>query len=218
MKNSLRAEAYNAFMGCLLNRELKPGRLVSQRELAALTDCSLSSVREALKRIEAEGIVELIPKRGVLIKEVKRKEIDDAYQLRILIEGQAVKIFARDCSPSEIQELRQETQEIIDHNADSAEGMLEQLTTRVQLDRKLHRRIVSALDNKLVTDIFTKIETTMLLARLGLPIQFLSHGTAFHEHLILLDALEKNDVNAAVIAINDHLNLARERAIQSVEF
>ena len=84
-KESLRSVAQSKFLDGLLNFQLKPGKLLSQREIAQIINCSIPSVREALKILESKGIVKLIPQRGVLIKEISKKEVKDAYEIRSLI-------------------------------------------------------------------------------------------------------------------------------------
>ncbi len=214
---TLRETAYKQFMSGLLRREFRPGRLISQREIARVTGSSLASVREALKRLEGERIVELLPKRGILIREVRQKDIAEAYDARMLIENHAIGSYIKSCSPEDIDRFIRDTQAVVDAKPTSSEDQLAQLDNRIRLDRELHRAIVAALDNTPLADAHAKIETTMLLARLNLPPLFHSRGPAFDEHLILLEALRKGDIKEARSALRQHLVQARERAMQSTE-
>lgn len=214
---TLRETAYQAFMNALLAREFRPGRLISQREIARVTGTSLASVREALKRLEGERIVELLPKRGILIREVRQKDIADAYDARLLIENHAIGMYARQCRREEIEQFIRETEAVVNARPTTSEEQLSLLDTRIRLDRELHRTIVAALNNTPLADTHAKIETTMLLARLNLPPLFHSRGPAFKEHLVLLEALLDGDVKHARAALKEHLQCARERALQSAE-
>ena len=216
-RSNLREEAYRGFMQALLDRSLRPGRLVSQREIAQIIDVSLSSVREALKRLEGEGIVELIPKRGVMIREVTRKEVADAYDLRILIELQAIGRFIADHDRAEVASIRARTEQLIAASPATREEEIALFDQRVHLDHLFHQRIVGALKNDLISSIQEKYETTMLLARLNLPLHFHSHGPAFYEHLTILDGIMRGDVDAAKRALKQHLISARERAVKSID-
>ncbi len=215
---TLRETAYKQFMNALLRREFRPGRLISQREIARVTGNSLASVREALKRLEGERIVELLPKRGILIREVRQKDIAEAYDARILIENHAIGSYAKSCSTEEIDRFLRETEAVVSAKPTSSEDQLAQLDLRIRLDRELHRAIVAALDNTPLADAHAKIETTMLLARLNLPPLFHSRGPAFKEHLVLLQALREGQVKEARTALRQHLLQARERAMQSTEW
>ncbi|MEM6727627.1 MAG: GntR family transcriptional regulator [Pseudomonadota bacterium] len=213
---SSRGAAHRKIMDALLTRRIRPGHLVSQREISEITGATLPAVREALKWLEAENVVRLIPKRGVSIREVTRKEVEDAYDLRILIEMQAVGPFTRAADPGELANMRQETQDLIASTASDADAILDQFSRRVALDALLHRRIVAALDNQLISDVHQSIETVMLLARLSLPPQFHADGPAFSEHLSLIQKVEERDEAGARAALLSHLEEARARASNSV--
>lgn len=209
--------AYRGFMDALMQRRLRPGRLVSQRQIAAITGASLPSVREALKRLEAESIVELIPKRGVMIREVSRADIRDAYGLRALIELAAVGPFTRAADPALLSNLREKTRAVIEAQPDTPETQVAHFARRVELDNPLHRTIVAALGNKLASETHARIEMTMLLARLALPVQFHTTGPAFDEHLRLLDAVSAGDETAARAALAEHLDRACARSVAAAE-
>jgi len=213
----LRESAYRGFMNALLAREFRPGRLISQREIAARTGSSLTSVREALKRLEGERIVELLPKRGILIREVRRADIAQAYDARLLIEDHAIGTYARHCDRQQVEHFLEATRIAVSNRpADQAEE-LEHFDRRIRLDRDLHRTIVAALRNGPLASAHATIETTMLLARLNLPPLFHSRGPAFDEHLVLLEALRERDVRGARRSLREHLLLAKERALHSAE-
>lgn len=209
----LRETARANFMHALLERKFRPGHLVSQREIVEVTGASLPSVREALKLLEAEGIVTLIPKRGVAINEPGRKEIRDTFQLRSMIELEAIRSYVTQVSSAEIAQLRAETKDLISTHPSTPEQELDIFQQRVELDQRLHREIVAAMKNDLIAAVHKKIETTELLTRLTLPPRFHTEGPAFHEHLALIDQIEKRDAEGARKALKHHLENACERAI-----
>lgn len=212
---SLREAAQRNFMTALLERRFRPGNLVSQREIARITGNSLPSVREALKLLEAEGVVTLIPKRGVAIREMERKEIRDAYHLRILIELDAVAHFVKTVSADEILAIRAETLRLIDQKVTTPQEESQLFQQRMELDHQLHRKIVAALSNDLAKSVHRNIETIMLLSRLSLPPYFHAAGPALMEHLELLEMIEKRDVDGARRSLRAHLESACERAVNS---
>ena len=213
--NTLREEAYRKFMNAMLNREIRPGRMLSQRELAESIGSSVASIREALKRLEGEGVVKLIPKRGVLITEVTRKDIADAYDFRILIETHAIQHYVTDCNPSDVEKIRVQTEEILTSAPEVPD--IEHFNKCLELDRSLHRQIVASLDNSAISETHQKIETTMMLARLNLPLKLNASEAAFKEHLALLDAINTRDTKRASASLRDHLIKAKERAMEFAE-
>jgi|GEM_PF-337710 len=214
---TLRETAYQSFMAALLGREFRPGRLISQRDIARTTNSSLASVREALKRLEAERIVELLPKRGILIREVRQKDIAEAYDARMLIELHAIGTYVKTCDADEIERFIMATQAAVSAKPKTREDELIEFNARIRLDRELHRAIVASINNAPLADAHSKIETTMLLARLNLPPLFHSRGPAFDEHLVMFEALARRKLREARSALRLHLEQAKERALQSAE-
>lgn len=212
---SLRREAYEQIIAALMTRQIRTGRLVSQREIARTTGCSLSSIREALKWLEAENIVRLIPKRGVEFHEVTRKEVAESYELRMMIELKAIEAFALQVDPARIEAFRLETRALIDEQKGRTVGP-DHTVRRIETDHALHREIVAALGNDLIAEMHRRNETIMLLARLSLPPALLETGPALEEHMAILDCLATGDSAGAASALESHLASARDRALQAL--
>lgn len=212
---SLRQEAYQQIITALMTRQLRTGRLISQREIARTTGCSLSSIREALKWLEAENIVRLIPKRGVEFHEVTHKEVADSYELRMLIELKAIDSFARTTGAAQIARFQEETRALMEEQRQGVTNP-DHTVRRIETDHRLHSEIVAALGNDLISEVHRRNETIMLLARLNLPQKLLETGPALEEHMVILDRLAGGDTAGAADALEQHLISARDRALQSL--
>ena len=92
-KSLMREVAYERFKAQLFKRNLAPGQFVSQGELCELLDVPLGPTREALKRLEAENLVRLIPQRGIQITDIGVTLIHEAFQFRTVLELAAVRRF-----------------------------------------------------------------------------------------------------------------------------
>lgn len=213
-----RSGAYDRFLKCLMQGTFKPGRLVTQREICDATDSTITGVREALKRLEGEGIVELIAKKGVILHEIGADEVREIYQLRKLIELPAVRTYARTHDPAEIDSLRARTLEIMDAATETPEQRQALVRRRTKLDWDMHQSFLRALGNSLIEDIFRTLETKQMLVRLQLPPRYLSHGEAFAEHLEILDAIGEKDPEKAAQLLEDHLNTAQQRFLDAIEY
>ena len=88
---SLRTDVYEQLKDRLLAGELRTGQFVSQRELADLVGATLNPVREAIRKLEAEGLINVYAQRGIQIVEGGPKAINDTYDYRLLLETNAVK-------------------------------------------------------------------------------------------------------------------------------
>lgn len=91
----------------IVEGHFRPADRLIERELCALTGASRSSVREALRQLEAEGLIETLPDRGPVVRTVSAAEAEDLYQVRALLEGLVGRLFAMRATPDEIEELRE---------------------------------------------------------------------------------------------------------------
>ncbi len=208
----LRDRAYDSFTERLLARDIKPGQFVSQRELVEMTGMTLGAIRELIPRLEAEGLVTTVPQRGMQIAHVDLSLIRNAYQFRLFLESQATALFAVNRSDEMIARLRHEHEEII-RRAEAGER--ESLIADAEAtDRNLHETIIDHLENDIVSKAFRvnwiKIKLirqneTKLYAELVIPVM--------RDHLKVIEAIEKRDVDAAVAAMTAHINASRARAI-----
>src|SRR5690242_21960645 len=122
----MREVAYERFKVQLFKRNLVPGQFVSQGELCELLDVPLGPTREALKRLEAESLVRLIPQRGIQIADIGVTLIREAFQFRAILEVAAVRHFTESADDATIERLEHDTR-----------SMLERLTAGSDVDGKL---------------------------------------------------------------------------------
>ena len=87
---SVKKAAYERFQQELLAGRLRAGEFVSQRELVQTLDLSIGALRELLPRLEAEGLLTVMPQRGIQITTIDLPMIRDAYQMRMAFEREAV--------------------------------------------------------------------------------------------------------------------------------
>src|SRR6185369_13600984 len=108
-KSLMREVAYERFKAQLFKRNLAPGQFVSQGELCELLDVPLGPTREALKRLEAESLVRLIPQRGIQIADIGVDLIREAFEFRTILELAAVRTFAKAADDATLAELERST-------------------------------------------------------------------------------------------------------------
>nr|WP_319391617.1 GntR family transcriptional regulator [uncultured Cohaesibacter sp.] len=209
-------KAYEKFKQHLMMGDLKPGQFISQRELVTLTGVPLAPVREALLRLELEGVVQIAPQRGIQIVEVSLRFIRDTYQLRMMIEKEAAAKFAGNASDAMIHQLREVHRTVIARV--EKEGTSDGLLKDAQgIDDSLHDTIVSALGNELVDWLYAMNNQRIQLIRLSHGhLTLITPGTfrqVMIEHMAIIEALESHDPVAAAAAIEKHLTAALHRAL-----
>ncbi len=207
----LREQAYDRFTEQLFEKNIVPGQFVSQRELVALTGLPLGAIRELIPRLEADGLIKVIPQRGMQIAAVDLNLIRNAFQLRLFLEREAAALFAVNASDEQIREMRLAHDSIV---AEAEKTITADLRDRAQaVDWNFHDTIIDALGNAIISDIYRvnsiKIRLirqaeTRLLEILIVPVM--------QEHLDIIAAFEAHDPAGASAAIARHITNARNRA------
>lgn len=107
----------------ILQGQLKPGARINVRQLEAVYGVSHIPIREAIRRLEGEGLVVNVPKRGAVVVEVSLQELDEIYDLRRLVEPQVVRRAVRQLDPASLATIRRtfERLEQAEHGPDEIE-------------------------------------------------------------------------------------------------
>jgi GntR family transcriptional regulator, trigonelline degradation regulator len=101
----LRHQVLGALRRAILSGRLAPGQRLTERALIEMLDVSRTVIREALRQIEAEGLIEIIPNKGPVVRELSPAEAQDLYRIRAVLEGLAARLFAENASEAMVMEL-----------------------------------------------------------------------------------------------------------------
>ncbi len=208
----LRDHAYSNFTEKLLARDIQPGQIVSQRELVELTGMPLGAIREMIPRLEADGLIKTVPKRGLQVLSIDVELVRNAFQLRAIIEGEAITEFCKTATTEEIERLETEHKQTREKAIASVSPDI--LQTAQQIDWAFHDLIIDKMGNALISDIhrvnaikirLIRNSDTRMLPELVVPV--------LDEHLSILAALKTRDEARAVEAIHAHIRSAKRRAL-----
>jgi len=208
----LRDHAYSSFTEKLLAQDINPGQFVSQRELVELTGMPLGAIREMIPRLEADGLIQAVPKRGLQVLTIDLELVRNAFQLRRIIESEAIVEFCKSAPDADINQITTNHRAI---RAEALAGVTPDLLTRAQhMDWAFHDLIIDRLNNKIILDIHRINAIKIRLIRNAdtrmLPELVVS---VLDEHLRVLDALHVRDPQTAVAALHAHIESARRRAL-----
>ncbi len=208
--------AWERFRQQILAARLRPGQFVSQRELMTLLDMPLAAVREMIPRLEAARLLVTVPKRGLQIAPVDLKLIRNAFQVRSMIEREAVRQFVKEVGDAELDQLEQA------HRAILARAERDPLDPRLdadalQADWGLHDRMVDAMGNEILSEIYRVNSLHVRLIRLdAAEVRPRRVVPAMQEHLLFLEALRSRDETRAVTAIQAHIDNSRLRVVATL--
>ncbi|MEU6544728.1 GntR family transcriptional regulator [Streptomyces sp. NPDC046859] len=184
----------------VLERRYEGGTLLTEGELADAVGVSRTPVREALLRLEAEGLLKLYPKKGALVLPVSAQEIKDVVETRMLVEEHA----ARKAVPAP-PGLLARLEELLDRQ--KAQAAAGDFAAAAVTDRCFHAEIVRSGGNEILSRLYDQLRDRQL--RMGVAVMH-SHpdriAKTLSEHEEILTALRSGDPGAAVELVHRHID------------
>jgi DNA-binding GntR family transcriptional regulator len=207
----LRDKAYARFKQRLFDGDLKPGQFVSQRELCAVVDMKVGPVRDALKRLQAEALVKVIPQRGIQIADVNVKLLRDAFELRTTLELHAVRRYAQsgDLAALDAVEDRMRSIDVRARRRFTAELGRD----FIRADLAMHQALIANLGNDLIAETYRVNADRILLMQLTSRLDASRLASAIAEHMVVLAALRRRDADGAAAALETHLKAAQRKML-----
>jgi DNA-binding GntR family transcriptional regulator len=206
---SLSERAYYAIRELIVTLELAPGSVVNERELMAELGLGRTPVREALRRLAREKLVEVYPRRGMFVSVVNVRDLAGLSEVRAVLESSAARLAAKRSSPAD----REETSALLAELTRAADERDERAL--MELDQRIHRHVYRCSHNPFLEETLNEYYV------LTLRIWFLALDRvarldeAIHEHRVLLEAIRDGDADAAEEAMRVHVT-GFERAIRAV--
>jgi DNA-binding GntR family transcriptional regulator len=206
---SLSEQAYYRLRNLIVTLELAPGSLVSERELMERLALGRTPVREALRRLAQEGLVDVYPRRGIFVSTVNAHDLAALSEVRATLESQAAALAAERATADE----RAEADELI---ADLERIAGERDERRlIDLDQRIHRHVYRCAHNAhLEATLNEYYVLTLRIWFLALD-RVVRLDDAVREHRELLVAIRDRDARRAETAMRSHV-LGFERAIREV--
>lgn len=101
----LRQQVLEALRRAIVSGQLAPGQRLTERALIEMLAVSRTVIREALRQLEAEGLIEIIPNKGPVVRQLSAAEAKDLYRIRAVLEGLAARLFAENANDAMVAEL-----------------------------------------------------------------------------------------------------------------
>jgi DNA-binding GntR family transcriptional regulator len=209
-KVSLTDQAYRIIRKEIMECALAPGLEFTELDIAERFAMSKTPVREALMRLQFEGLVKAYPRRGYLIEPVKISDINEIFEMRLILEGGAMDCAVQRASDEDIRKLYDIAQSISDaiyheepDRSHKVNNLFHESLALAARNARLHRSLVQTLNE---LERFFYIEAR---ASIDYPDQ---HAT----HRDIVSALERRDAAAARAAIIDHIEGTRRVLLASL--
>lgn len=203
--------AYEKLRTAIVEGEFRPGERLVEQKIAERYDLSRTPIREAIRRLDAEGLVSSERNRGAIVREVGPDEIHDLYELRARLESYAAELAAERSTPDEVTELRVAVEGFGALVGDTERlGSLDHVRELNDANGTVHSQIVAGAHHVRLA--------SMLRRTVDIPLVFgafrnfdlgdLQRSDLFH-HLIA-DAIERGDGGRAAGLMREHIMQGRD--------
>ncbi len=204
--------AYERILEGLFDRRVQVGAFLSQNELSALVGVPIAPLRDALRMLEAEGVLTIHPRSGIQFVRPGLELTHATYQFRSIIERAAVRVFAETADESVLADLMARHLALIaqfEAGAVTAEDMAEVDV----LEKLLHNSVIGIMQNPLIDISYRRMMNYLRLLRLDRKFTSPILLRTLREHVEILSACTRRDADAAEAALLAHLQAAIQRNI-----
>lgn len=206
----LRDVVFNTLRQAILRGELKPGERLMEIQLANKLGVSRTPIREAIRKLELEGLVLMIPRKGAEVAEITEKSLRDVLEVRRALEELAVELVCEKITEEQIQDLK-----------DAAEEFKESLEsgdiTRIaEADVKFHDVIYMATDNQKLIQLLNNLREQMYRYRVEYLKRSDFHQQLIDEHEEIIETIETGQKERAVQVVCQHVDNQVEAVMDTI--
>lgn len=206
----LRDVIFDAIREAIITGELKPGERLMEVQLAAKMGVSRTPVREAIRKLELEGLVNMLPRKGAHVANLSVKNIMDVLEVRASLDSLATELAAARMTPDELAELKQvQAQFVGSVEKDHLQGLIKK-------DIEFHEVIYRASRNEKLIQIANNLREQVLRFRI---IYLKDHGNpreVMKEHDEIIEAIISKDGEKAQTAAKNHIRKQEQAIIKAV--
>ena len=198
--------AYQKLLSAIQHGTLKPGTRIREVEVAEMFGISRTPVRDAIRRLESDGLLIHIPRQGAVIKQLDHREVIELYEIREVLEGTAARFAARHASELETAEMEDLTEMMLGHGED--------MEKVADANRQFHHSLYRSANNRYLIDALNSLANSMaLLGGTTMKVENRTQ-TAYEEHGAIIKGIRDRDANAADEAARLHIRNAQRIRIR----
>lgn len=184
--------------------ELPPGTWIDEQKLAEQYGISRTPLREALKVLASEGLVELKPRRGCYVTEISRQDLDDIFPLMAMLEGRCAAESVRRAKPADLAAL------VAIHDKLEAAARDGRIDAFFEANQEFHRKIQELSGNRWLLSVIQDLRKVLKLSRMHSLSLEGRLQQSLDEHRAILASMQAGDAVKAEKLMHDHLLSGRE--------
>ncbi|HIU64629.1 MAG TPA: GntR family transcriptional regulator [Candidatus Avacidaminococcus intestinavium] len=189
----------------------KPGERLMEIQLAEEMGVSRTPVREAIRKLELEGFIVMIPRRGTYVADISIKDITEVYEIRTALEILAAGLAAERISDDELQEMQRLLVEIGKHMED------DDMEKIVEADTAFHDVLYQASRNERLGNIISNLREQITTLR-GRSMHYPGRlRDTLEEHRAIVESIAHRNVDKAQVAAREHMENAEHTLLKAIE-
>lgn len=206
----LRELAYAQIKQRIISCEYRPGDAINEAQLTAALGIGRTPIHQALHRLEVEGMVTIMPRKGVMVTALSLNDVLDMIEVRVSNEQLCVKLAVERAKDTDIQAMR----DILERTP--ALLAKHDVAGLMSLDLEFHMSISAAAHNRVLAELLRNLHEKQ--ARFWYLTLSENHHSEriYHEHLQILEAVEQRDGTAAIAAIHHHIDDFRRAIMRTL--
>lgn len=201
---TLADRVYQILREDILTNRLPPDTPLQEGDLAKALEVSRGPVREALRRLDAEGLVSVIPRRGAIVSSLSREEFLDAYRVREALEVLAIRLAIPRLEAKDLAELELVHQEMRQMAAS------EDVDSFFSANDAFHKIIVDRSGNRILQNIFYTLVDQMRRYHLSSLALRGGLSRSCEEHEQILNAIKADQIEQAVALLREHIRVPQQ--------
>jgi len=207
-RSNLAIEVADILRESITSGDFPPGMHLVEIPMAQKLGISRGPLREALRILETEGMVESFPGKGSFVTQISERNIREVYSLRCILETEAIKLAIKNGTPDDFEKL----DEIL--KAMFAAANIEDTKEVTLLDFQFHSQIWTMADHMLLKDILEGINTQIKRYVAVQTILYDDLTIGISDHKSILETLRNQDEETAIKLIKNHLEVASKKIIE----
>jgi DNA-binding GntR family transcriptional regulator len=209
VRRRLADEVYDQLVSAIMNLDIGQQDRLVQEKLATDLGISRTPVREALMRLEQEGVLQKSAQGGYRLHQMSDQEVRELYQTRAAIEGQVARILAEKNDPSDLAKLRETIKR--EENISSAT-----IRDYFEANRNIHRNFVELANNRYLLEMFDMTWGKAMAFQLFAQIENVDLSKSLGDHMALVDVIETGDKVEALEVFIQHIQDGFDLQMQGI--
>ncbi|MBO5429995.1 MAG: GntR family transcriptional regulator, partial [Peptococcaceae bacterium] len=210
----LRDVVFETLRDAIIKQVLKPGERLMEIQLADEMGVSRTPVREAIRKLELEGLVVMVPRKGAYVAGVSMKDIHEVYEVRAALEMLAVSLAAERITDEELDALERQVLRESEADANADEHSLDNI---IYIDSSFHDIIYQAAHNQRLVQFVNILQEQLQRFRAASLSRPGRSKTALEEHKQIVEALAERNGELAAKLAKEHIDNAESAMISGME-